>query len=339
MAGEPIIPAAPAPAQGALPLEPAAAAAPAAAPPAAEPAAAAAPAPAPEPAAAAAAPASAKVELTGDKPSLLDFDDKAKPAEDKKPAEPVKAKPADDKPAPAVAKPDDKAAKPAEKPAEAAKPAEPAKDAAKPDDKAATAAAEAQKAKDAEAKLAADRADIAKVASELKFELPEQLKSTKTDDPIYTGFIGAVAEATKNPQTAGQTLLKLHTDAMEQYAQKVVGDQHKAFNDTRDGWRTEVMADEDIGGSGHQTSMKAIARMRDMLVPEKDRPAFNQFLRITGAGDHPQFLKMLHRAARFYDEPGLPPENPKPPADNGRPNGRGSKVLYDHPRSPSNRNQ
>lgn len=314
-----------APAQATLPLEPAAAAA---LPPAAvavEPAAAAAPAPAPEPAAAAAAPAPAaepapapaKTELTSEKPSLLDFD---------------KPKPTDDK---AAAKPDDKAAKPAEaaKPDEVVKPAD-----VKPTDpKADAAATEAQKAKDAEVKAAADRADIAKVASELKFEMPEQLKATKTDDPLYTGFIGAVAEATKNPQTAGQTLLKLHTDAMQQFAEQTLANQHKAFNETRDSWRTQVMADQEIGGAGHQTSMKAIARMRDMMVPEAERPAFNEFLRITGAGDHPQFLKLLHRASRYFDEPGLPPENPKPPADIGKQNGRGAKVLYDHPRSSNNR--
>ena len=88
------------------------------------------------------------------------------------------------------------------------------------------------------------------------------------------------------------------------------------------------MADPILGGSGHQTAMGAIARMRDRFVAEADRPAFETFLRVTGAGDHPQFLKLLHNVSRAYDEPALPPPNPKPTPTNGQPPKKGMSSLY-----------
>ena len=294
-------------AQPGLPLEPPT---PAVAPAAAEPAAAAAPAPSPEPAAAAAA-----LEFTTDKPSMLDAFDKGKePAAE--PAEPAK------EPEAAAAAP----AKEAEPAAPATEPAKPVAEAAKPDEPA------------AEAAKAAEPAAPAPVLEPIvyNFTTPEVLKGATLDAPVMAEFTKSLGEYRAAPEL-GQKLLELHANAMVDYAKHTLSEQHRAFNQTRDGWRKDVLADEQIGGSGHQTAMGAIARMRDMLVPEADRPQFEQFLRITGAGDHPQFLKLLHRAAKYFDEPGLPPENPKPPPDIGRQNGKGSHILYDNPRSNRNR--
>ena len=52
------------------------------------------------------------------------------------------------------------------------------------------------------------------------------------------------------------------------------------------------------------------------------------FAAMTGAGDHPLFLKLLHRAARYVDEPGLPPPSPKPPPGNGRAPSGGLRSIY-----------
>lgn len=235
---------------------------------------------------------------------LQQFDkDAAKPAEPEvKPAEAAKpegdAKPAEAKPAekPVEAKPGEK---PAEaKPAEAAKP-EPAK--------------------------------IEPVAYE--YALPETLKM---DDATKGEFHTALDAFRTDPLKGAQPLIELHNKTMQTYADSLAQQQRDVWNDTRKGWNTEVLADEQIGGSGHQTAMGAIARMRDMFVPEKDRAAFESFLSVTGAGDHPAFLKMLHNAARFYDEPAMPPPNVKPAPNGANPNGRRA-TLYDHPRSHPNR--
>jgi hypothetical protein len=132
------------------------------------------------------------------------------------------------------------------------------------------------------------------------------------------------------PQEGGQELINLHTEIMKQYADHTLSEQHRVFGEMRKSWQAQVMADEQLGGSGHHTSMQAIARMRDKFVPEGDRPAFDEFLRITGAGDHPAFLKLLHNAARLFDEP-TPPKVVGTPVPQKK-NGSGS-PLYTHPTS------
>ena len=297
-------------------------AAPALPEPVAAPAPAAEPVKAPEPALAPVVAADDLNAPPSERPTLLEKAAEAAAAKDAaKPGE--KAAEVDAK----AAKTDDKAAKPAEaaKPAVVAKPGEKPAEAAKP-----TAAAPAA------------------AIDFTKFKLPDALKDTTADNPRMVEFTGALQEALANPQDAGQKMLDLHAAAMTEYADQTLKNQIKAFNETRNGWAKDVMGDAQIGGAGHDTAMGAIARMRDMLVSTAnpgtkeyaaDHKALDTFLRVTGAGDHPVFLRMLHNAARYFDEPGLPPDNPQPPPDNGRQNGARKRILYDHPRSSANRSQ
>ncbi len=179
----------------------------------------------------------------------------------------------------------------------------------------------------------------------LEFELPEALKATKPDDALLGEFKTILTEGGE-PKALGEKLLNLYAKSMQAYHEQMRQEQVRAFNEVCSQWRTAAKADPQIGGAGHQTAMRAIARARDLLVsrakpgsPEyqSDMEAFNAFLRATGAGDHPVFLRMLHNAARYFDEP-PPPLNPgNPPKDNGRGPGNRASVLYDNPRSHVNR--
>lgn len=181
-----------------------------------------------------------------------------------------------------------------------------------------------------------------------EYAVPE---TVKLDDAMKQEFHGALDAFRQDPPKGAQGLVDLHNKAMEQFASTLAADQRRLFGETRDGWAKDVMSDQQIGGAGHQTAMKAIARMRDRLVPKSmmeprkfpdgspRASEFDEFCSYTGAGDNKVFLRILHNAARYFDEPGLPPENPQPPPDNGRnPRQRGARVLYDNPRSSQNRN-
>lgn len=243
------------------------------------------------------------VKTVAETPTLLE-----EIADSDKPKEPVKA---EEKPV--EAKPDD--AKPGEKPAEAPKPKE----------------AEAADKKEAPEVKSAEPVKPEPIAYE--YALPETIKM---DDALKGEFHTALDAFRADPLKGAQPLVELHNKAMTDYATHLAQEQQRAFNDTRKGWRTEVLADEQLGGSGHQTTMKAIARMRDLAVPEKDRASFNEFLRITGAGDHPAFLRMVHNFARHFDEPSSDVATGKPSPENGRQR-RGGRILYDNPRSPTSR--
>lgn len=253
-------------------------------------------------------------------------------------------------PAPAVAPPVPEQKADAGKPAEPAEPVQPtpaptllekfdqekaeaAKKDAKPEaDKTAEKPAEASKPTEAAAAPAAPAvtSPVESAPFEYKYTLPETIKM---DDAMKGEVHKAFDDFRANPTEGAQALLNLHEKQMQEFAQKMSDEQHRVWNETRQAWAKQVMGDPELGGSGYQTTMGAVARMRDLFVADKDRPAFEEMLRTTGVGDHPAFLRMLHQAARFYDEPTMPPPNPRPPASNGPRPARRLRDIYDQTRA------
>ena len=235
------------------------------------------------------------------------------------------------------------AAKPAEKPAEAAKdaakPPEPAKDAAKP---AETKAAEAPKPAEGTEAKPVEAAKPEPINYE--YTLPETLK---IDDARKTELHTALDAFRTDPSKGAQPLIDLHNKAMTEFAEQTRRDQFKTFNDTKAGWETNWLADPEIGGAGHRTALKAIARVRDDFVSsaqqgtpkyQQDWKDFNDFLAITGAGSHPAFARLMHNLSGYVTERQAE-QNPvdiKPPKDIGKQPGSFKDTMYDNPRSHSN---
>lgn len=207
-------------------------------------------------------------------------------------------------------------------PAVDAKAAEPPKDAAKPDDKKADEKKPDAKAAEAKPDAKATEAPKAPEPVEYKYTLPETIK---LDDATKTKAHAAF-DAFRADPTNPQPLIDFHNQAMTDYAKHLDFEQRRIFNETRKTWRSEIMADPNLGGAGHQTASQAIARMRDMLAdpadlkPRKNNDgsdrmcAFDEMCEVTGVGDHPAFWRLLHNAARYLDEPQASdlPTNPRP---------------------------
>lgn len=230
-----------------------------------------------------------------------------------------------------------------EKPAEAKAGEKPAAD-AKAEEKPAEKAAEAktEEAKPAEVKAEEKPAEPEKPAPvEYKFELPEAVNMTDEQRGEFTGMLDAFRADPANVQP----LVDYHVARLTEAVEAVTRGQHEQFNETRRQWNDLIKGDEIMGGSGFETTKKAVARMRDMLVsshqpgtPEYDRETqeFVQFCRITGAGDHPCMWRLLHNAARYFDEAELPPVEARP-APGGKQPGSRRGLLYNHPTSPNNK--
>lgn len=224
--------------------------------------------------------------------------------------------------------------------------------------------------KPAEAKPA--DAPAAPVALKLEdVKLPDGFRA---EGETLPQFVTIMNDAALVPTARAQQLVDLHVKLMQDYgdrfARELAAEQHRVFGDTRQAWQKQIMADPVLGGAGHQTAMGTVARMRDFLVPAelraprvwdkasaeaalKGQPpekiaalvgtkrlsAWDEFLRVTGAGDHPVFTRLLHNAGRYFDEPASPPPGARPPPNIGqRPRnarGTGSRrdILYDHPSS------
>ncbi|HQT65358.1 MAG TPA: hypothetical protein PLO16_12680 [Acidocella sp.] len=170
-----------------------------------------------------------------------------------------------------------------------------------------------------------------------EFTLPDGLVPDPTIMGKYTETLGKYGV---KPEAA-QELLNMHAEAFKTYQAQTLAAQHEAFGKMREQWRNQVMSDPQLGGSGHQTAMGAVARMRDMLVSNaklgseqyvKDTKELNDFLATTGAGDHPVFLRMLHRAARYLDEAAMPPPNPGVPPNIGT-KPKGLRSIYNGTRT------
>ena len=218
--------------------------------------------------------------------------------------------------------------KPADKPASEAKPAE-AKPADKPGDKP---AAEAKPA-EATAPQPAEPVKVDYFAGDLK--IPETIKISDAQ----RGEVANALDMIRSGKTVEgmQALVGLHEKAMTDFAKQTVDDQWSAFRKTNEDWRTSVMSDPILGGAGHQTAMAAVARMRDRFVsnsrpgtPEyqRDMKGFDDFLRVTGAGNHPAFLHFVHNVAHDFDEPRMPPADIRPTKDNGRAPGDKRSRMY-----------
>lgn len=198
-----------------------------------------------------------------------------------------------------------------EKPGEAVKPAE-----AKPGDKPV----------EGEAAPAAELAPV-----EYKYDLPDTLQMS---DVQRTEFHGVLDAFRRDPVAGVQGLVDMANKTFGDMAASMRQQQFSAFNEYRSNEVKRVMSDPILGGAGHDTEMHKVARMRDLLVPEAEREDFDKFAKVTGAGDHLAFLRIMHNAAAILDRPPPPPPGAKPPPNNGRAPGKsGRGVLYDHPSS------
>lgn len=216
----------------------------------------------------------------------------------------------------------------AETPAEAPKPGEPEvkpTEAPKPEVKADEPKADEPKAEEAPpAPIEWDSYNF-KFADNVKAE-PEKIAAFKE-----------LAKANALPPEKAQGFVDMFNDAATAFVAEQTAKQNAAWNDTRADWRKGVLASPLIGGAGHLHAMGVVARARDAATEimsgalpgspkyEATAQSIEQMLRVTGVGDHPVFLEMLHALGGLGDEPRAPKAVPSPTKTNGV---RPSNSLY-----------
>lgn len=172
-----------------------------------------------------------------------------------------------------------------------------------------------------------------------EFKIPDGFQVKPEAMKPYTELLAA----NKIAPEVGQSLIDMHTQALKEYADQSLQKQHDAFADMRQTWRTQSMADEQIGGAGWNTARHVVAQARDAFISDaqpgtdqytKDLKAFDQFQAMTGAGDNPVWLRFLYRVGVAFREPTMPPTNAKPAPNNGKAPGRaGLRQIYEQTRS------
>lgn len=76
---------------------------------------------------------------------------------------------------------------------------------------------------------------------------------------------------------------------------------YKAYKDMREGWVKEIKADPEIGAKLDQVK-STVARAIDGLGDAKLADSFREAMDVTGAGDHPAFIRVFYRLAQLVTE-------------------------------------
>jgi hypothetical protein len=161
-----------------------------------------------------------------------------------------------------------------------------------------------------------------------EFQLPEGVEIPEERAEPLTKWLGTH----KIPAEDAQALMDMHTSAMKEYADHLVAEQWRVFNEMNAKKRTEIMADPVLGGAAYETNKNAARRMIDLFVPPSRAAAFNERMKAGGMLDDIEFMSMMVNIARKFGEPSPPPPNPAPvPNGAGRPP-RGGGSMYTYPR-------
>lgn len=172
-----------------------------------------------------------------------------------------------------------------------------------------------------------------------EYQLPENVMLPEKE----TGELhGALQHFATNPgdKAGQQALVDFHfarlRDSMVDYNRQA----HKAFADKRAEWQKAVESHPEIGGGNHDAAMQSIAYVRDNFVSSHPRGSrqyeaakvgLDEWMHLTGAGDNPFFLEMMHNIGHALNEPQIQATQEIKPIvqqDNG-----GRPAIYKHPTS------
>lgn len=159
------------------------------------------------------------------------------------------------------------------------------------------------------------------VPEKYEFKLPEgmelQEESAKQVDEMFRE-VGLTQEQ-------GQKFVDFYIEKLNE----AIEAPSKFYADMRKGWVNELKADKDIGGKLPEVKV-GIGRMLNSLGDKALVKSFNEAMDLTGAGDHPAFVKLFNKIAERLTEGGhVRSGNPNPGANpTGRPSAPGPAAMY-----------
>lgn len=163
-----------------------------------------------------------------------------------------------------------------------------------------------------------------------EFTLPEGLALSKETLEAATPIFKELGLS----QEAAQKLVSFHADQLKAALPSV---QESAYTEMRKDWAAKTLADKDISGytldgkTGIDAVKIDIGRALGTLDPTL-KAEFQAAMDLTGAGDHPAFVKAMWRLSQAVSEgrpvtgKGPSPLGQKAPGDNQRPSP--AKSLY-----------
>lgn len=193
---------------------------------------------------------------------------------------------------------------------------------AKAEDLAKLSEADLKKQFDAKKAAEAKPADQKVKAEDIKITVPEGIK---IDEAQLTAMKGILADATLTPEQRGQKLVDMHAAAIKAAATEPYAE----WDRTQAQWQKDVKADKELGGQNFEPMQAAIKKFIT-AVGGKDTDKIREAFVFTGAGNNPEIIRLLYRAAQAVNEPGHVSAG-KPAPDGGT---NPAAVLYPNHASP-----
>lgn len=136
-----------------------------------------------------------------------------------------------------------------------------------------------------------------------EFKVPEGF----TLDPEIAKEAGELFKGLNLSQEGGQKLIDFYTAKTQEAAEAP----YKAYTDMRKEWRDQVAA-SDLGPKLAEVKT-TVSRALDSLGDPKLATEFREAMDLTGAGDHPAFIRVINKLAQMVTE-GKPVagQNPSP---------------------------
>jgi hypothetical protein len=132
---------------------------------------------------------------------------------------------------------------------------------------------------------------------------PEKYEDFKTPegftlDPDAVPEIHGMFKDMRLPQAEAQRLVDYYSKKTLEAAQAPV----EYYKEMQDKWVQEIQADPEIGGSKLDQVKTTIGRALDSLGDQKLANEFRAAMDLTGAGNHPAFVKAFYRFAQKITE-------------------------------------
>lgn len=120
-------------------------------------------------------------------------------------------------------------------------------------------------------------------------------------DETMTGFLDIMNNAEMAPADRAAALIALQTQAMTASQEAAATANETLWNETQTAWRTEAQALPEIGGAKLPETLATIKKGLEAVGA--DQATFDAF-NLTGAGNHPHIIKVLHALTKPLMEGG-----------------------------------
>ena len=141
------------------------------------------------------------------------------------------------------------------------------------------------------------KADANAVPEKYEFKAPEGMELNEASVAAFSAF----AKDAKLSQESAQKVVDMGIGLMQSWQDQ----QTEAFKNQRAEWVTNSKADKEFGGDKLAENLGAGLKTLEKF----GTPDFIKFVNQSGIGDHPEFIRFVHRVAQATKEDNLPADS------------------------------